>query len=115
MPPRLSPRVTAPGHAFVQLARRDAHDPRESPVLRTKLPMPRLPIPGATCLALALALALPAFQAQAQMSPEPRSKAMELMKPCRPDVQQYCSSVQRGGGRILELMDEMGPGHFGLE
>ena len=23
--------------------------------------------------------------------------------------------VARGGGRILELMDEMGPGHFGLE
>ena len=23
--------------------------------------------------------------------------------------------VARGGGRILELMDELGPGHFGLE
>jgi rod shape-determining protein MreB len=23
--------------------------------------------------------------------------------------------VARGGGRILELMDQMGPGHFGLE
>jgi rod shape-determining protein MreB len=23
--------------------------------------------------------------------------------------------VARGGGRILELMDEMGSGHFGLE
>lgn len=29
---------------------------------------------------------------------------MELMRPCRPDVQQYCSSVQRGGGRILACL-----------
>ncbi|MDQ0393093.1 cysteine rich repeat-containing protein [Labrys monachus] len=66
--------------------------------------MSRSPLPRAASLALALAVLLPPAFAEAQTSPELKSKAMALMKPCRPDFQRFCSHVQPGGGRVLACL-----------
>jgi len=60
----------------------------------------RLPACRVASLALTMAAMLSASAAIAQMSPA----AMQMMKPCKPDYQKFCSTVERGGGRILACL-----------
>lgn len=57
----------------------------------------------------AIAATVSATGAQAQVSSQMQAQAMAVGQACRTDIGQYCSNVQRGGGRILTCLQ----GHSG--
>jgi hypothetical protein len=71
--------------------------------LSRRLALHEVQIMRSACL-LALAAAVLTLSAQAQTSPAP-APASNLRAACKADGHKFCSSVQPGGGRIIECLN----------
>jgi Cysteine rich repeat len=47
--------------------------------------------------------------AQTQLTPATRNEIRALAATCKPDIDQFCSNVQPGGGRILACLQHHQP------
>lgn len=58
----------------------------------------------ATLLCLTALTGVVAAQEGFKVSPEMRARIIAAGKACRPDIDRFCASVQRGEGRILQCL-----------